>query len=76
MNEEQNDYDRLALSIEDGLRVLMGNSHEPHPSLGDSMTIRKDDWIRAAIRLQRTADHARGLAAAHRMYSSKKEAAK
>lgn len=76
MNEEQNDYDRLALSIEDGLRVLTGNSHEPHASFGDSMTIRKDDWIRAVIRLQGAAGHARGLAEAHRLYSTSKEAAK
>jgi hypothetical protein len=70
MDEQQNDYDRLARSIEDGLRVLTGNSHEPHSSMGDSMTLRKDDWIRAVIRLQRTADHARGLADGHRRYSA------
>lgn len=66
MSNIQNDYDRIAFSIEDGLRVLTGNSHEPHSSFDDSMTIRKDDWIRAVIRLQRAADWARGFAEGHR----------
>jgi hypothetical protein len=70
MEDQLNDYDRLAESIEDALRVMTGNSHEPHDSMGDSLTIRKDDWIRAVIRFQRTADHARGLAQAHRLYSA------
>jgi len=66
MEDQLNDYDILAENIEDALRVMTGNSHEPHVAFGDSLTIRKDDWIRAVIRLQRTADYARGLAQAHR----------
>lgn len=66
MNNAKNDLDRIAGHIDDALAMFTGNSHEPHPSFGDSLTITKDGWIAGVIRLQRLRDYVEGLAQSHR----------
>ena len=65
----ENDLDRIAASIDDCLSEIVGNSHEPHPTWGDSLTITKDGWIAGVIRLQRLRDYVEGLAQTHRAAS-------
>jgi len=62
----ENDLDRIAMAIDNALAEIVGNSHEPHPSFGDSLTITKDGWIAGVIRLQRLRDYVEGLAQTHR----------
>ena len=62
----ENDLDRIAASIDDALAMIVGNSHEPSPSCGDSLTITRDGWITGVIRLQRLRDYVEGLSQTHR----------
>jgi hypothetical protein len=64
----KNDYDTIADSLGDVLAELVGNAHEPRHFKGDSMTITKDGFLTAAIRIQRLRDWVEGLAASHRHY--------
>jgi len=69
----RNDYDSITERINEAIRILIGNSCEPNKNFDDSITIVKDEWMRAIIRLQRTADWTKGLAEAHRLYYKKDE---
>lgn len=66
MEGTENDLDRIAKSIDDALAMFTGNSHEPHPAFGDSLTITKDGWIAGVIRLQRLRDYIEGLSQTHK----------
>ena len=61
---ERNDYDRVANQAEKALAGLVGNTHGPLLDT-DSVTITKDGWINAVVKMQRTIDYCRGLAQAH-----------
>lgn len=63
----KNDFDHIAESIDNGLRALLGSTHEP-PRIdnGGSVTITKAGLLTGLIRLQRTRDWVAGLAESHR----------
>lgn len=66
MGDDKNDHDRTAEGIGEVIVLLLGKAHEPGKNSGDSITITKDGFLAAVIRLQRLKDHVEGLAEAHR----------
>ena len=65
MNNNENDYDRIAKAIDEALAAFTGNAHEPPKCGGDSITMTNDGFISGVIRFQRLRDWVEGLAAAH-----------
>jgi len=67
MDDELNDYDRIAIRIDEALAEFTGNAHAPDQSNGsDSITMTKNGFISGIVKLQRLRDHVEGLAIAHR----------
>ncbi len=66
MNNNENDYDRIAKAIDEALAAFTGNAHEPRRDNGDSITMTKDGFITGVVRFQRLRDWVEGLADTHR----------
>jgi hypothetical protein len=67
-DDDTNDYDEIADTIDEILAIFIGNTHERF--VGDSITMTKDAFIKGVVRLQRLRDYIEGLAETHRATTS------
>ena len=59
----ENDFDRVANLVREGLATMLGHMHQPRRwDGGDSITITKDGALSGIIQLQRAIDYCHGLA--------------
>lgn len=65
MNQERNDYDRIAADIDSIMYVFAGSTHEHWDKGGDSITITKEGFVKSIIRLVRLRNWVAGLAESH-----------
>jgi len=65
-----NDYDRAAEELQEIQNILLASAHPTfleNPDLSsDALSITKDGFLRAVIKLQRKIEHLQALAQAHR----------
>lgn len=68
-----NDYDRAAEELQEIQNILLASAHPTfleNPDLAsDSLSITKDGFLVAVVRLQRKIQHLQGLADTHRKQS-------
>ena len=67
MDDNKNDYDRVADQMESALSLFAGNMHQPRLwDESNSITITKDGALSGIIQLQRAIIYCRALAESHR----------
>ena len=75
MDDEMNDFDRIAEKIDEALSEFTGNAHECLMG-DDSLSMTRDGFIVGVIRLQRLRDWVEGLAESSRDYQDTNKAKK
>jgi len=67
MDDDLNDYGRIARAIDEALAEFTGNAHAPTQNDGsDFITMTKNGFISGVVQFQRLRDRVEGLATAHR----------